>query len=197
MQRRRLPDCDGRERDRSGRRRAATGPPRLAGLLDERHAARLSSSRRFRCAPWPTQPQRLRDDDGAQRRRADHPARHGLASRGLTCCDGISARHLRLQAARNVVHFGSQICWTIAITVLAVRDRVRARIHDIPAWVTLLAVLFLGERMTATRAGALAICFVGVLVILRPGHRGVSAGRAAPGLRRAAVRDRGDRSPRS
>ena len=39
----------------------------------------------------------------------------------------------------------------------------------IPAWVTLLAVLFLGERMTATRAGALAICFIGVLVILRPG----------------------------
>ena len=40
----------------------------------------------------------------------------------------------------------------------------------IPAWVTLLAVLFLGERMTATRAGALALCFLGVLVVLRPGH---------------------------
>ena len=37
-----------------------------------------------------------------------------------------------LQAARNVVHFVSQICWTIAITVLAVRDRVRARIHRLP-----------------------------------------------------------------
>jgi drug/metabolite transporter (DMT)-like permease len=39
----------------------------------------------------------------------------------------------------------------------------------IPAWVTLLAVLFLGERTTVARASALAICFVGVLIILRPG----------------------------
>ena len=39
----------------------------------------------------------------------------------------------------------------------------------IPAWVALLAVLFLGERMSAVRAGALVVCFAGVLVILRPG----------------------------
>ena len=38
-----------------------------------------------------------------------------------------------------------------------------------PAWVALLAVLFLGERMTLPRAAALALCSLGVLVILRPG----------------------------
>jgi len=38
-----------------------------------------------------------------------------------------------------------------------------------PPWVALLAVLFLGERMTLARAAALIVCSVGVLVILRPG----------------------------
>ena len=80
----------------------------------------------------------------------------------------ISLRHLRLQFARNVVHLGSQICWTMAIMMLPFAT-VFALEFTIPAWVTLLAVLFLGERMTPVRAGALAICFIGVLVILRPG----------------------------
>jgi drug/metabolite transporter (DMT)-like permease len=91
----------------------------------------------------------------------------GLASPALL--RSIKWRHMRLQLCRNVAHFGSQICWTIGIAVLPFAT-VFALEFIIPAWVTLLAVLFLGERMTATRAGALAICFVGVLVILRPGH---------------------------
>lgn len=82
---------------------------------------------------------------------------------------GVRASRMRLQTLRNVVHFGSQICWTIAITMLPLAT-VFALECTIPAWVTLLAVLFLGERMFASRAGALALCFVGVLVILRPGH---------------------------
>jgi drug/metabolite transporter (DMT)-like permease len=90
----------------------------------------------------------------------------GLASPALL--RSIRARHMRMQFTRNFVHFGSQICWTLAITLLPLAT-VFALEFQIPAWVTLLAVLFLGERMTATRAGALVICFVGVLVILRPG----------------------------
>jgi drug/metabolite transporter (DMT)-like permease len=91
----------------------------------------------------------------------------GLASPALL--RSVSPRRMLLQIPRNVVHFGSQICWTLAITLLPFAT-VFALEFTIPAWVTLLAVLFLGERMTATRAGALAICFVGVLIILRPGH---------------------------
>jgi drug/metabolite transporter (DMT)-like permease len=91
----------------------------------------------------------------------------GLASPALL--RSVSLRHMRLQVPRNVVHFGSQICWTIAITMLPLAT-VFALEFVIPAWVTLLAVLFLGERMTVTRASALALCFAGVLVVLRPGH---------------------------
>ena len=91
----------------------------------------------------------------------------GLASPALL--RSIRWRRMRLQFCRNAAHFGSQICWTVGIMVLPFAT-VFALEFIIPAWVTLLAVLFLGERMTATRAGALAICFLGVLVILRPGH---------------------------
>jgi drug/metabolite transporter (DMT)-like permease len=82
--------------------------------------------------------------------------------------EGLRARRLGLQAARNVVHFVSQICWTIAIMVLPFAT-VFALEFTTPAWVALLAVLFLGERMTLTRAAALMVCSLGVLVILRPG----------------------------
>jgi drug/metabolite transporter (DMT)-like permease len=82
---------------------------------------------------------------------------------------GITFRHMRMQFARNVAHFASQICWTVAIMLLPFAT-VFALEFTIPAWVTLLAVLFLGERMTPTRAGALAACILGVVIILRPGY---------------------------
>jgi drug/metabolite transporter (DMT)-like permease len=80
----------------------------------------------------------------------------------------VAVRQMRMQFVRNAAHFGSQICWTMAIMLLPFAT-VFALEFTIPAWVTVLAVLFLGERMTLTRASALAICFVGVVVILRPG----------------------------
>jgi drug/metabolite transporter (DMT)-like permease len=91
----------------------------------------------------------------------------GVASPALL--RSVRWNRMPLQLGRNVAHFGSQICWTVGITVLPFAT-VFALEFIIPAWVTLLAVLFLGERMTPTRAGALAVCFLGVLVILRPGH---------------------------
>jgi drug/metabolite transporter (DMT)-like permease len=45
-----------------------------------------------------------------------------------------------------------------------------------PLWAALLAILFLGERLTATRALALIGGFLGVLIILRPGVVQISLG---------------------
>jgi drug/metabolite transporter (DMT)-like permease len=39
----------------------------------------------------------------------------------------------------------------------------------LPAWVALLPIPLLGERMTVSRAGSIVLGFVGVLIILRPG----------------------------
>jgi drug/metabolite transporter (DMT)-like permease len=83
----------------------------------------------------------------------------------------LSLRRLRLHAVRNTLHFASQIGWTIAVTLLPLAT-VFALEFTMPAWVALFAVLALGERMTATRIGSLVICFVGVLIIVRPGLGG-------------------------
>lgn len=83
----------------------------------------------------------------------------------------VRANRMALQGLRNVVHFGSQICWTVAVAMLPFAT-VFALEFTIPAFVAVLAVLFLGEQMTAHRAAALVICLIGVLVILRPGLEG-------------------------
>ena len=83
----------------------------------------------------------------------------------------LSLRRLRLHAVRNTLHFASQIGWTVAVTLLPLAT-VFALEFTMPAWVALLAVLALGERMTASRVGAIVICFLGVLVIVRPGLGG-------------------------
>jgi drug/metabolite transporter (DMT)-like permease len=80
----------------------------------------------------------------------------------------LSLRRLRLHAMRNTLHFASQIGWTVSVTLLPLAT-VFALEFTMPAWVALFAVLALGERMTAARVGALVVCFVGVLIIVRPG----------------------------
>jgi drug/metabolite transporter (DMT)-like permease len=82
--------------------------------------------------------------------------------------NGLRVCRMGLQTVRSFVNFVSQICWTIAITVLPFAT-VFALEFTAPAWVALLAVLFLGERMTLSRVAALALCSAGVLAILRPG----------------------------
>lgn len=77
-------------------------------------------------------------------------------------------RPLRLHALRNVPHWAGQACWAYGITVLPLAT-VFALEFTTPVWTMLLAVPFLGERVTAGRLGALALGFIGVLVILRPG----------------------------
>ena len=76
---------------------------------------------------------------------------------------GVRVSRMGLQTFRNIAHFGSQICWTIAIAMLPFAT-VFALEMTIPAWVTILAVIFLGERMFASRAAALALCVVGALL---------------------------------
>jgi drug/metabolite transporter (DMT)-like permease len=83
----------------------------------------------------------------------------------------LSLRRLRLHALRNTLHFASQIGWTVAVTLLPLAT-LFALEFTMPAWVALFAVLALGERMTASRVGALVVCFLGVLVIVRPGLGG-------------------------
>jgi drug/metabolite transporter (DMT)-like permease len=81
---------------------------------------------------------------------------------------GFWLRHVRLHALRNGPHLVAQYLWTLAIALLPLAT-VFALEFTTPAWTTLLAVLFLGERVTGRRITALVCGLVGVLIIVRPG----------------------------
>lgn len=80
----------------------------------------------------------------------------------------LRTRRLSLHAVRNVFHFGAQVGWAQGIVLLPLAT-VFALEFTTPIWVAVLAVILLGERMTLSRAGTVALGFLGVLVILRPG----------------------------
>jgi len=80
----------------------------------------------------------------------------------------LKPREMRLHFARNSTHFVGMYTWAMAVTLLPFAT-VFALEFTTPAWVALLAVLTLGERMTVSRAGSVVLGFLGVLVIVRPG----------------------------
>ena len=154
-----MPPLIGRRASAIARQRAAHPPARLgwlvfwmSGTLLAFIVAALSVRALAR------QPQRLRDDDGAQRRRAGHPVRARRSLRPGLLRQAARAPHARcrppatscISARRSAGRSRSRCC----------RSRPCSRSNSpFRPGSTLLAVLFLGERMTATRASALALCF--------------------------------------
>ena len=80
----------------------------------------------------------------------------------------LALRRPGMHLLRNGSHFVANLCWTNAVIVMPLAT-VFAIEFLMPVWAGLLAVLFLGERFTASRAGSLVMGFLGVLIILRPG----------------------------
>ena len=73
-----------------------------------------------------------------------------------------------LHGLRNSIQFLGQIAWMWAVTLLPFAT-VFALEFTMPAWTALLAVVFLGEKLAASRIASVGLCFVGVLVIVQPG----------------------------
>ena len=80
----------------------------------------------------------------------------------------IRTHHIWLHLMRNSVHFAAQFAWATSLTLLPLAT-VFALEFTMPAWTALLATIFLHERLTHSRIGAVVLGFVGVLVIIRPG----------------------------
>jgi len=80
----------------------------------------------------------------------------------------LALRRPFVHLVRNGTHFIASICWTNAVILLPLAT-VFAIEFMMPVWAGLLAVLLLGERFTLSRAGSIALGFIGVLIILRPG----------------------------
>ena len=84
--------------------------------------------------------------------------------------------HFGLHFSRNAVHYGAQFLWFFAITMIPIAEVVAIEFTG-PVWVALLAVVFLGERMTATRVASVVLGVVGVLIVVRPGLDHVDVGQ--------------------
>jgi len=80
----------------------------------------------------------------------------------------INCRHIRLHLFRNTVHVGSSYLWAMSLLLIPLAMTFALEFST-PAWTLLLASPILGERLTASRIGAVVLGLLGVLVILRPG----------------------------
>jgi drug/metabolite transporter (DMT)-like permease len=79
----------------------------------------------------------------------------------------INCRHIRLHLFRNTVHVGSSYLWAMSLLLIPLAMTFALEFST-PAWTLLLASPILGERLTASRIGAVVLGLLGVLVILRP-----------------------------
>lgn len=90
----------------------------------------------------------------------------------------LSRRTLALFAGRGVVHTLGVICWFFAMTQIPIAE-VTAMNYLNPVYVTVLAAVFLGEKLALRRIMAVSLALVGAMIILRPGLREVNLGHLA------------------
>ena len=100
---------------------------------------------------------------------------------------GASLRSRRpgLQLFRGLVMFVSYTCYYLGIVSMPIVDGA-ALYFSAPLFTTLIAIPLLGERVGVHRIVAVAIGFIGVLVMLRPGVEGFNVAAVFP-LMGAAV----------
>jgi len=79
----------------------------------------------------------------------------------------LKAKNWRAHARRSIAGSMSMFCWFIALTLIPLAQ-MTAISFTIPLFLTVLAMVFLRERITRYRWIALAIGFTGVLVIVGP-----------------------------
>ncbi len=90
----------------------------------------------------------------------------------------LAPRQWWLSAVRGFVQSFGVILWFFAMSRIPLAE-VTAMNYLTPIYVSVLAVLVLGERMAYRRMLAVATAFGGALLILRPGFRELDAGHIA------------------
>lgn len=86
--------------------------------------------------------------------------RHGLGV--------LHTKRLPLHAVRGAIHVSSMLMFFTAVTIAPLAT-VAALSYTAPLFVTLGALIFLGERLRPRRVTALVFGFIGAMVVLRPG----------------------------
>lgn len=80
----------------------------------------------------------------------------------------VRTTQLKWQLARTMVHLGSMLCFFNGVKYLELA-KASSISFTTPFVVALLAWPILGERMPLARLAAVAVAFVGVLIVIRPG----------------------------
>jgi drug/metabolite transporter (DMT)-like permease len=80
----------------------------------------------------------------------------------------VRTRKLTAQLFRGAVLIGSSLCFVSALKVMPLAE-VTALNYTTPVLVTILAVVFLDERMTRMRVAFVVAGFAGMLLVVRPG----------------------------
>ena len=75
--------------------------------------------------------------------------------------------HFGTHIVRNIDHFLGQYAWFYGIALISLVE-VFALEFTMPFWTAILAVFMLGGRISPKRTLAIAIGFVGVVIMLRP-----------------------------
>ena len=93
----------------------------------------------------------------------------------------VRTRRLGLHVIRNLFHFTGQNLWFYGVAMIPLAQ-LFAFEFTTPLWVAMLAPLVLGETMTRTRAFAIMVGFLGLLVVARPGLSPLGSGHLAAAL---------------
>jgi drug/metabolite transporter (DMT)-like permease len=88
----------------------------------------------------------------------------------------LRTSRLAQHVARNLIHYGAQLGWFFALTLIPL-GQVVAIEFTMPIWTAILAASFLGERMTIWKITAIALGIVGVIVIVRPATGEINPGQ--------------------
>ncbi len=88
----------------------------------------------------------------------------------------IRTKRVRDHTARNVVHYGAQYAWFVALTMIPLAQVVAIE-FTMPIWAILLAAAFLGERITRWKLMAVGLGLLGVGLVVRPDAAGLNAGQ--------------------
>jgi drug/metabolite transporter (DMT)-like permease len=90
---------------------------------------------------------------------------------------GIARRfaNIRLNVVRNLIHYASQYGWFQALLLIPLAQVVSIE-FTMPIWGAIIAALFLSEKLNAFKLAAIALCFFGILLIVKPGASPIDEG---------------------
>ncbi len=88
----------------------------------------------------------------------------------------LKTEQLSRHVVRNSFHFGAQFSWFYALTLIPLAQLVSIE-FTMQIWTAIIALFYLGDRLTRNKVIAIIIGFVGILVIVRPGFTQVQPGQ--------------------